>query len=273
MPKYLILFLVIFSYFSCKQNYGSDFNDVKNEYYQALLKKWQDGVDWQEQDTVGHVVQMAYMCSSEIYDIVRKTMKEYYNIAIPIDVEIEYVAMGKQKEHWLVRVKARGRWDVWVLISRISRNILSTESYRSGRHRYAYEKILMAWESDSIELRWPNYNDGINENVDSMAATTIAVTTAAEHYGFEMLPIGVWLMGVHKEHWMVFCFPMKSSLSAAYLEHCYEKERIKYNYNKSGNSRGSGVVLYYPGKLADSNCPQKVIVLVSRENGHVLFME
>jgi len=274
MSKYLILFLVIFIYVSCKQNYGSDFNDIKDEYYQALLKKWQESADRQEQDTVSRVVQIAYMCNSEIYDVVRNVMKEYHHFTIDIHSPIiEYTAMGKQKEHWLVRVQILGRWNVWILISRINRNVLSMESYAAGEQGGAYLTLLAAWRLSKTKQQWSNYNDSINENIDSAAAFTIAVAAATEHYGLEMLPIAAWLMGVHKEHWMVYCFPMKSSLSAAYLEHCYEKERSRYNYNNSGNSRGSGKVIYYPSKLADPNCPQKVIVLVSRENGQVLFMK
>jgi hypothetical protein len=278
MAKYLILFLIISIFVFCRKNDDYYLRIRKNEYYPVLLKKWQESGDWQKQDPIDSAIRRVYMCSTEIYDIVHKAIKEYYkfeindNIACHNRTTIEYSAMGEQKEHWLVRI-ARSRQEIWFLISRINRKILSTMSTEFNVHHRNYMSLLHTLKSSSVEQRqqWFSYSKDINEDVDSVTAITIAVAAAMEQYSFEMLPLMANLMGFYNEHWVVYCFPVVPPFTVAFfistvdtisqrgLGFCYKHALNKFVHDDADIGPPSG-------------CPKVVMVLISKESGQILSM-
>jgi len=98
--------------------------------------------------------------------------------------------------------------------------------------------------------RFPNNN----KNIDSVAATKIAIVAAAACYGSEMTPFMTRLMGDNKEHWMVYCFPT-IPFQTKQQDDCYKL--------RTSNPRS---VTFY----GSTECSPVFIILVSRENGQVL---
>ncbi|MDR2578876.1 MAG: hypothetical protein LBC70_08760 [Chitinispirillales bacterium] len=314
MAKYLILCLVIFLSVFCKQNNNlSDLRSIdtsliaseacfdstavdsllnyyfsKDTYYHALLKKWQESADWQEQGPIDDVVSEAYMCSSEIYDVARRVIEEHYHFRIHPDTPIEYTAVGEQKEHWLVNVRRRGRREVIrILISRVNKDVLSIESYHAGRFASNYLYVLRKLVSNCVEQQWFNYNKNIYKDIDSIEAITIAVAAVTEYHSFEMLPVGAMSMGVYKEHWIVYLYPIRPPKTiSCYTDVIYYDSAGVFigdfgtfmrhpSYSTGyGNCYWEALSIYVHGGdiLGKSPCPPIFAVLISRENGQVLFM-
>jgi hypothetical protein len=261
----------------------------KDSYYHALLEKWQKNTDWKEQGPIDSIVQKAYVCSSDIYDVIHQAIRERYHFKLhPISTLIEYTAVGEQKEYWLVQVRRRGIQEIWILISRINKDILSMESYHTGVHILPHLSLLRKWLSCSADQRWSKYNKSIYENIDSVAAITIALAAATEHYGLEMLPVEARSMGIYKEHWIVYCFPIIPPKSAAnYTDLVYYDSTGTFigdfaTYMRHppdnlgyGNCYWEALSIYVYGGaiLGKSPCGPIVTVLVSKENGQILFMD
>jgi hypothetical protein len=321
MVKYFILILVIFVFVSCKQNNNSDnlrpidtsptvskacFDSAavdslrravfasqrsKDAYYYALLKKWQNSANWQEQGPIDSIMQKTYVCSSEVYYIVSQAIRERYRFQIhPTHTPIEYTAVGKQKEYWLVLVRRPiMQQEIWTLISRINKDVLSMEGYHTGKHEYIYQNLLVRWLSSCLEQQWSDDNKNIYKDIDSVAAITIATIAATKHYGLEMLPIGAKSMGIYKEHWIVYCFPIRPPETANdYTSVAYYDSTgafigdfgafMRHPNSGYGNCYWEALNMYVHGgvflgtSLFESRCPPIVAVLISKENGQVLFM-
>ncbi|MDR2970441.1 MAG: hypothetical protein LBU83_00725 [Bacteroidales bacterium] len=289
MVKYLIVFLIIFISVSCKQSNATGNHLITDPighythilqsrgafaqdaplYYQALLKKWQNSADWREESPIDNIVQEAYMCSSEIFDVVSKAVREHYikhgiNLRSNDQIHIEYVALGKQKEHWVVRSQERpirwggggiinlwrGDYDLWFLVSRINKNILVMKEYRLGKYDVHYRRLLQrALELGNFEQQRPNYN---KKHIDSTTAITIACSAAAKYHGFEVSPTTrARLAGIYEEHWVAYCSP-----PAPVEEH---------------PSFGFWCFLEALGDFyRRTSCPPIFSVLISREGGQVL---
>jgi hypothetical protein len=285
MAKYLILFLIVFVFILREREGLDDFFlyhyriyrncisyeicHVQNIYYQALLKKWQASADWKEYDPINGVAQIAHMCSSEVSNIALKIINEYYSIGMSElknnPAMVEYAIVGERKEYVLVRVTTNSMSRmIWLLISKTSKELLSAELYHFYGSLYLnYVLLLDELNSSSVEQRqlWSSYNKNIHENIDSTAAIAIAVAAAIEHYDFDMLPIMASLMGIYREHWMVYNFPVVDTISHETHEYCYRYAYFMHTIND------------IPDGIRDRpNCPKAVLVLISRENGQILSM-
>jgi uncharacterized membrane protein YbaN (DUF454 family) len=272
-----MLFLIIFIVASCRKSDDYYLRMLKNELYPVLLKKWQESDDWQEQGLIDSAMRMTYMCSSDVYGVVRETIRKYYNFEINDStayynpITIEYSAMGEQKEHWLVRI-VRSKQEIWVLISRTNRNVLSMTSRKFNVHYHSYMSLLYALESSSIGQQQQrfNYSKDINEDIDSVTAVTIAVAAAMEYYGFEMLPLMANLMGFYNEHWVVYCFPVVPPFTATFFTSTVDtisRSGQGFCYNQALSK-----FIHDDPDMGPTSCPKVVMVLILRKNGQVLSM-
>ena len=99
-----------------------------------------------------------------------------------------------------------------------------------------------------------------NKNMDSVTAIKIAAAAAAECYGSDMTPFNARLMGDNKEYWMVYCFPTVLD-DMDLQERCYEIRISQYEDGKRFDF------------FLRNGCPVVFTILISRENGQVLFID
>ena len=262
--------------------------------FQILLKKWQESADWQELGPIDSVMQSTFTLGdnfTELYEIMRKIVKEYYGVDLRHGIGKS--RRGEQREYLMVSIRGllRENEEVKFLLSRINGQVLATHQEIARPNTPAEDSIQLAdelrrdanmfdrillreWESKQRQERgflwWLrglvtlNCAPRQNNPVDSVTAVAIAVAEAERHYASEMTSFGARLMGDDNEHWMVYCYP---AIQRPRDTFCYT---MMSNLCKNGGmwratlSRNFGTMY--------SACPGLIIVLISRKDGQVLMV-
>jgi hypothetical protein len=297
MKKFIILILIIFAVSYAQNIYEYE---VKEHYYQILLKEWQTNKgDCQELNRTNTMLKV------DVYDInemIRKELAKHYKEKFDIDMwrTVDYTFMGEQYEYVLAVARYKSDYDqVWFLISRKLKKIISiykdkrplekpvnlwTPEERQRREADVFYRRLLGYWDPGIPFKacpplpWDwwvlNTWDSITivkENVDSVTAVSIAVKAAVKCHGNGMTPIAVRLMGRYKEHWMVYIYDRKR-------QQCFDPIQA---YNAGvlswmiASKISSGKAIRIGGFLVFTKreeCPLPIGVLVSRRDGQVLFM-
>jgi hypothetical protein len=138
--------------------------------------------------------------------------------------------------------------------------------YRKTKSNSTVERTFINQRVFQQELK-PTYDFlEDNKNIDSVVAVRIATAAAAKCYGSEMTPFMARLMGDNKEHWMVYCFPT--------IPDNIEKQTICYVLQLRDYERGMRFNTGCGSYLSNCRgCPVVFVVLISRENGHVLTID
>ncbi|MDR3013324.1 MAG: hypothetical protein LBU70_08985 [Chitinispirillales bacterium] len=105
------------------------------------------------------------------------------------------------------------------------------------------------------------------ENTDSVTAISVAVKVAEECYGVdaEMIPIAARLMGDNKEHWAIYIIP-KRIFRNLHHQDTYDRETASlYNNGFLFSSKIN--------QCLDRHCLTAILVIISKENGEVLFIQ
>ncbi|MDR2971845.1 MAG: hypothetical protein LBU83_07965 [Bacteroidales bacterium] len=293
MRKILLLLLIV----SANISFAQDFNDdeVREHYYQILLKKWQESRDYQESTSC-----VSCMGINEVYDTLINALRRYYNIdmnRLNRTYRLEHlVCMGKECEYELAAVRGLPNGEqIWILFSEKLKKIvsmhkdkiwprppqiisprppqiISVENMRNSEANRLYERSLknrcLACHSDCQSLPWSLYLLR-RENIDSATAVPMAIKAAEEYYGitatyFEMIPLAARLMGDNKEHWMIYIVPKYIYRNLQRQDTCDREITRRYN-------NGS---LFFPrtNQSLDWYCPMPIRVIISKENGEILFI-
>ena len=108
------------------------------------------------------------------------------------------------------------------------------------------------------------------EGIDSVTAVTIAVNAAANCYGEGITPIAARLMGNSKEHWIVYIYNRNET-------QCFDPVKA---YDRGDLIENIGLKLFDLNeygvrtvKERRKECSSPIGVLVSKNDGRVLFME
>ena len=148
---------------------------------------------------------------------------------------------------------------------------------------FLYKDILKYWDlhipfkkcSPLSWLDWLKLNTldtvpAAKEGIDSVTAVSIAIQAATICHGDGMTPIAARLMGYNKEHWMVYMYNRNEP-------QCFDPVKA---YDMGDLLENIGVKLFK--RIDDESrtvwerrreCPSPTVVLVSKNNGLVLFME
>ena len=290
MAKTLLLFLMVF----INIPYAQDFRSRAEEweyYFQILLRNWYESANWQKLDPIDREVRRAYMRDgTEVVDIVKKALEEQYGIT-PYS-RFSMIIRGDQFEYWMVQVQGvpNENEQIWFLISRISREILSMyqdtiktfieipptpaeDSVRLMRLRESdaqafYSRLLRGAASHNIDLIIDSSMvvDFVTP-IDSVTAINVAVASGVKHYGYKyrdstVVALGARLMGDNNEHWMVYCILVPNS-DIEENEGCYR--HANYNYKR-------GQLLLWPFTRILPRCTI-TLFLISKENGQVLAIQ
>ncbi|MDR2972212.1 MAG: hypothetical protein LBU83_09840 [Bacteroidales bacterium] len=278
MKKRLILFLVILANISFAQNFGDD--RVREHYYQLLLEKWQESANWQDLEIVDTTSMLALEL---IAGIARKATKGYHNSR---ELICFFSIHGEQQEYALALMyKLPDNKQMWLLISRINRNVLSIykdevepnlpveEQYMRGK---AYISLVPILDIDIIipclsswEPRWPNMLSSDNKEIDSITAISIATEAAEKCYGVKMTPFAeedFFIFDINYDNWDV----QEVSLLPTIKSDKERQQRCLDNY----------VFAYNRGRLRLMQntpmwhlCPPPLQVLILKKDGRVLKIE
>jgi hypothetical protein len=248
MKKFIILLLIIFAVSYAQNIYEYE---VKEHYYQILLKEWQKSGSYQEFDPRSITSEMRKSC--ETRDIAQEELNKYYKELKTLSIRI--ASIGKYFEYELVCVRGLPKKEqLWMLISVPLKKVVATYKdkikpdmpmkdsswVQEWEARWLYIDFLERLKTDTpfpCSLKWGGlYTWGnsfeAKENIDSATAVYIATKAAQECYGPEMAALVPRLMGNNEEHWLVYCFPsiqFKKRSISCYGEHLvwyYENERL-----------------------------------------------
>ncbi|MDR2971844.1 MAG: hypothetical protein LBU83_07960 [Bacteroidales bacterium] len=135
-------------------------------------------------------------------------------------------------------------------------------------YKFSLKNRCLALYSDCHSLPWSLYLLR-RENIDSATAVSMAIKATEEYYGitatyFEMIPLAARLMGDNKEHWMIYIIPKRILRNLQHQDICDRETIRRYN-------NGS---LFFPrtNQSSDWYCPRPISVIISKENGEILFV-
>jgi hypothetical protein len=293
MVKYLILFLLIAGGSYAQSALGSTYSELREYYYNILLKDLLKDADrqelvpapiispkWKAEAIEWHT----YMKNGGPDSIIIKTLKEHYNMNLKVrDLYMARGSAGDQYKYWLFLVRGLpNKEQAWFLFSVKSRRYAWLKekieepawkkvNLQEIRDNNTYTFLLRKWNiNNTYQCTFSqkfNWLDG-NENVDSIGILAIAIAAAANRYSSKMTPIAAKFMGNNKEHWLIYCFPTIQD-NANLQEICYKTivNRYKEGFNLWNWS------FFYISDDSIGHHSEIVSLLISRKAGKILFME
>jgi len=280
VTRFLISFLFIIT---C--SYAQNFN-VKEHYYQILLKKWMDNGE-------NHLVLDTTVMYYGTRYLADELLRTYYGNIVESNWKSVFMDVEGRPGYALLWVY--GLLDgkqIWFLFSTTHNKLLSTyleknttdtltpfDALQKSEADYFYAIMLKHWNSgihNQCPPLWSRWRLGTwgriysiknGDGIDSGMAAFIAMKVANECYGPDIIRLGrIWQMGNNKEHWMIYIHRTPRCVDLT-NEYFHGALRLKIATLKMWDFRKDQYV--------DSNgggCPIPIGILISRINGHVLFM-
>jgi hypothetical protein len=189
--------------------------------------------------------------------------------------------------------------QIWILYSEKLKKVVSThkdkrqpqestkhlqEKAKKNEAERVYSRFLENWNPGTVSdcpilWKWNQWKLNLTRRIratpngiDSATAVFIAINAAEECTGSKISFLAARPMGDNQKHWMIYCFPAIRYADLNLPDYCKRPPYCDTNYcNYRINQCYNHGFLFSPGVQADY-CPEAIIVIVSRENGQVLYM-